>query len=241
MVEFKDIFSVRKPIIGMIHLAGDKEEKVERAVREMEIYDKYLVNGVIIGDYHGDVDDVYEVLEAVQGTDFRFAKGVNILGDYEESFMLADEFGASFIQIDCTQFSSGSRKEGYLRKRSLYEDIAVLGGVRSVGRPTITRKSLEQDIESAMPLCEAIVITRNATGEEIPIRKLEDFDEITPEDYPLINGTGVNRDNLYEQMRFVNGAIIGDGLKLQRDTKLGADPEEVKYIMNQMKGIRKLG
>ncbi|MDD5192131.1 MAG: hypothetical protein PHH54_00860 [Candidatus Nanoarchaeia archaeon] len=61
--KFEKLFSVRKPIIGMIHLAGKKEEKVERALEELMIYQEEGVNGAIIEDYHGTYTDICDTLE----------------------------------------------------------------------------------------------------------------------------------------------------------------------------------
>ena len=55
-----------KVVIGMIHLAGrDREERVDRAVKEVMIYKEEGLGGFIVEDYHGDVEDVEAVLEVL--------------------------------------------------------------------------------------------------------------------------------------------------------------------------------
>lgn len=49
---FETTFQIHKPIIGMIHLAGENSQnKVERALEELIIYKQEKVDGAIIGSY----------------------------------------------------------------------------------------------------------------------------------------------------------------------------------------------
>ena len=51
-MKLQDIFNNSKPIIGMIHLAGDtQKEKVSRALEELELYEQEGVDGAIIENY----------------------------------------------------------------------------------------------------------------------------------------------------------------------------------------------
>jgi len=51
-MQFRDLFQSKKPIIGMIHLAGrDKEERMQRALEELQLYQEEGVDGAIIGSY----------------------------------------------------------------------------------------------------------------------------------------------------------------------------------------------
>ena len=62
-MEFNALFNVKKPTIGMIHLAGsNKSERVRRALEELTIYEREGINGAIIEDYHGNFEDVENVV-----------------------------------------------------------------------------------------------------------------------------------------------------------------------------------
>ena len=63
MPNLKRIFGIKKPVIGMIHLAGDGlNAKIDRALEELNIFDEEGINGAIIEDYHATPRDVYETI-----------------------------------------------------------------------------------------------------------------------------------------------------------------------------------
>lgn len=234
-MEFKDIFPMPKPIIGMLHLAG--EDPVERALEERQIYADAGLEGVIVENYHGTVKDVIDVLEAMRGAYLWPIKGINILGDYEKSFELAEDFGCSFIQIDSVQFSSKKERERYLRVRRTHVDVVVLGGVRFKYQPS-TGRSLKEDIEDAWPLCDAIVTTGTGTGIETPIQKLIDFREVMPPDAYLIEGAGVNAKNAYSHAKYHDGVIVGSAFKPGGDTYEMAERPLVELVKDPIKRAR---
>jgi len=60
---FRELFFTEKPIIGMIHLAGERGNgKIKRALKELCVYEEEGVGGAIIEDYHGSFEDVCEIL-----------------------------------------------------------------------------------------------------------------------------------------------------------------------------------
>ena len=88
----------------MIHLAGDKP--VARALKEIEILHSEGIDGIIVENYHGDVETVRLVLSEL--SDYKGALGVNILpNNFAEAFYLSDEYGADFIQLDYIAGAAG--------------------------------------------------------------------------------------------------------------------------------------
>lgn len=165
-MRFRKLFK-KKPVIGMIHLAGLKrDERVFRGLAELELYQEEGVAGVIIEDYHGDAHDVYNLLMKTEKRGLKIVRGVNVLRNPYSAFELADEFGAGFIQFDSVQANSlDSRLYQELRRR--FPEIVVLGGVefkytQPSGNP------LEIDLENASKICDAVVTTGMGTGIETP-------------------------------------------------------------------------
>jgi len=234
MNKLQEIFSVEKPIIGMIHLAG--EDPVKRALKELKIFEQEGINGAIIEDYHGSPDDVFRTLKASRN--FNIVKGINILRYPYSTFALAHEFGAQFIQFDSVQTSdltlTGLDEYNTLRKK--YPNIAVLGGV-GFKYKSPTGNSLEIDLEEAKPRCEAIVTTGEGTGMETPIEKLKQYKELLKE-FPLVVGAGVTQNNVYEQLTIVDGAIIGSSFKPGQNTRLPIDRKKVHSLMEIVKQIK---
>ena len=97
----ENLFDVKKPVIGMIHLAGDNP--VDRGIDELKIYQEEGVEGAIIENYHGSSEKVYQLLKKSNSVGLKIVRCVNLLGDYSRSFKLAKEFGGKFVQLDSVQ------------------------------------------------------------------------------------------------------------------------------------------
>ena len=234
-LRFYELFKEKKPIIGMIHLAGhSREDKHQRALEELAIFDEYKVDGAIIENYHGDVQDVYDLLKHTQH-DYNLIKGVNILGRPELGFQFAREFGAKFVQFDSVQ-STDIIIEEYNQERDLYRDILVLGGVR-FKYTTPTGLPLKQDLYETIPRVDAIVTTGAGTGKETPLQKLKSFKELM-NGFPLVVGAGVTLNNLEDQLKVADGAIIGSYFKPHGNTELKIDKIRVREIMDLVFKIR---
>ena len=97
---FLDLFPVKKPVFGMLHFKGEnRQDKLDRCLREAEIYRDNGVDAVIVEDYFGDAEDVKAGLELLKGKG-GFTIGVNILDNWELSWEYAKKYGADFIQVD---------------------------------------------------------------------------------------------------------------------------------------------
>ena len=231
--KFHKVFTIKKPIIGMIHLAG--EDKVKRALEEIAIFEEEEIDAVIVEDYHGKYKDVYKTLKQSSKQPFKIIKGVNVLIDPYSSFELANEFGAKFIQFDSVQTPDLNLKR-YNKLREDYPKIIVLGGI---GFKYIapTGNPLEVDLNEGKERCDAIVTTGRGTGIETPTEKLKEYKRLLKY-FPLIVGAGVNLNNAYEQLSITDGAIVGSYFKPGENTYLPIDRKKVKDLMDVVKEIR---
>lgn len=127
-MSLESLFGTQKPIIGMIHLAGRRREKLRRAEKELNIYSEEGIDAAIIEDYHGTPRDVKNCLEMVEGRE-DITIGVNLLRNPYRGIELASRYGAGFVQFDNIQTEFLDLKE-YTRLRKSYPQISVLGGVR---------------------------------------------------------------------------------------------------------------
>lgn len=232
--DFKTLFPVPKPVIGMIHLAGkDSDDKLHRALEEMRIYNDEGVDGFIIEDYHGTVADVINVAKYSRWYDV--VRGINILGKPFETFVTAAHSQCQFIQLDSVQ-TPDLALQSYNQFREEHPDLVVLGGVGfKYTKPT--GNSLEKDLAEGMSRCEAIVTTGEGTGIETPIRKLRNYRRIMG-DFPLISGAGVTAGNVYEQLQVADGIIVGSYFKPEGNTQLKVDRTLVKKLMDAVRDFR---
>ena len=66
-MEWKEVFTVDKPVLAMLHLMGSTHADVlERAKKETDLLFEAGVDAVIVEDYFGDVEDVEAVLQWLQ-------------------------------------------------------------------------------------------------------------------------------------------------------------------------------
>ena len=233
--KFRDLFQIEKPIIGMIHLAGDnKRDKTRRALEELAIYEGEGVSGAIIEDYHGTTNDVIETLKESSRLGFNIFRGVNILRNPYAGFDLAQRFDLKFIQFDSIQTKDLNTRL-YEGKRTKYPSIVVLGGV---GFKYIapTQNPLEVDLREGISKCEAIVTTGDGTGIETPLNKLREY-KVLLREFPLVIGAGVNINNVYDQLKIADGAIIGSYFKPYANTHLPIDRKKVHDLMEIIKEV----
>lgn len=236
-----------KSIIGMIHLSGVnmmqpmpsqyRQDPVERALKEIEIYERCGLQGIIVENYHGSVDQVIEVLKRVKTT---MDIGVNILpNEYADAFEIADKYGAKFIQLDFISGKYERNKEidvtDYLEYRNRYSNISVLGGVWPKYYVPVKGSDLERDIVNAKSMCDAVVVTGSGTGKETPFDKIKFFRDKLG-NFPLIIGAGMTVDNI-SQLKIADGAIVGSYFKPNSNTGMMVDEVLVSNFMNKVNVI----
>lgn len=237
------VFGTAKPIIGMIHLKGtDDKDIFRRAVREIDTLNRNDIDGIMIENYFGDDYNVTEVLEYLHTFRSDLIYGVNILNDYYRAYELADQYGASFIQVDSV---SGhlSHYDDMIFKKSIKilrdtSNTILLGGVRFKYQPYLSNKPLEEDLKIGMERCDAIVVTGTGTGIETDLHKIQEFRNIIG-DFPLIVGAGLTPDNCVPQLSIADGGIVGSYLKdNHRDDGEVTDVFTAEF-MNKVKTLRK--
>ena len=82
MNRLTETFATVKPILGMLHLAGDgPAAKLAQAEEEARIMAGEGVDGLVVENYFGEADDVERVLERLSGLDLGARLGVNVLRD----------------------------------------------------------------------------------------------------------------------------------------------------------------
>lgn len=242
-MNFKDVFPIEKPIIAMIHLKGDSREDIlSRAQKEADMLISSGVNALIIEDYFGDEEDVIAMLKWLKEERPHYCYGVNILQQFSKSYILAEEYGAKFMQVDSIA--------GHLvpEDDKLYEEecmqyynrnkVLILGGVRFKYKEVLSGRSVEEDLKIGMKRCHAIVVTGDGTGMNTDIEKIRQFREIMG-DFPLIIGAGLTKDNVAEQLYIGDGGIVGSFLKDTRQAEGYVSEAHTLEFMKEVLPLRK--
>lgn len=240
-MKFLEIFSEPKPVMAMLHLKGDnREERLERCLKEAAIYAENGVDAMIVEDYFGDEGDVEAALQLLQGKGY--CLGVNVLDNLPRSYELAEQYGAAFIQADSVSGHLAPEDDpafaemvaGY-RARG---DIGVIGGVRFKYQPVLSGRSLEEDLRLGMERCDAIAVTGVGTGSDSPTEKIAEFRAVCGEDFPLVVAAGVTPENAAEKLEVADAVIIGSALKDTGKDTGDVSPEKVREFMDAVRAIR---
>lgn len=258
---FKKIFP-RKPIIGMIHLAGiNSEDRIARAIREIKTYDKFGFDGALVENYHGSLHEVLQVMQRMQPkepNDSLYKKlkfwekqeklnlklGVNILSnEYDHAFPMVTSYGGSFIQVD--RIAGNYKGVGGIqnchydtyKNQKGNKEIVVLGGVWPKYYQPVDGSDLKADIEEAKKRAEAIVVTGAGTGIETSLDKVKLFRAYCGE-HPLILAAGATAENISNYWPYIDGVIIGSYLKKDRKTENELDLESIAKVTSEIQRLR---
>ncbi len=240
-MSFLDIFDVKKPIIGMLHLGGGTREEIrERAVLEIGQMYGAGVDAVLVENYFGSAADVEWALGYLRENCPGRVYGVNLLGDFAGSYAMAKQYGAAFMQADsvCGHLPP-HRDEAYANMIGSVRDgaVYVLGGVRFKYQPVLSGRSVEEDLRLGMERCDAIVVTGEGTGMNTDIEKIKAFRAVTGS-FPLVVGAGMTAETAREQLMNSDGAIVGSWFKEKGQAQNPVDPDRVSRFMDVVRSLR---
>ncbi|MCZ9880277.1 BtpA/SgcQ family protein [Arthrobacter sp. B2a2-09] len=215
---FTRTFNQPKPILGMLHLAGESAaERLDNAQGELEILRSRGMDGVVVENYFGDKTDVRNVLEWLEGKHPDLLVGVNVLHDHRLAFELARQFRVDFIQMDSVagHLLPDADADFAVELAELRGQVSsvLFGGVRFKYQPVNSGRTEAEDLVSGMDRCDAFVITGDATGQETDVSKVQRFRSVVGDSFPLIIGAGLTAANVQEQLEAADGAIVGSFLK----------------------------
>lgn len=244
--DFLSIFPTRKPVMGMLHLKGEGGDAIVRqACEEARALVNNGVDAVIVENYFGTPADAERVLYHFQREKVNFLYGVNILGNDEENFRMAAQYGAAFLQLDSVSGHLTVDEDepfgAFLENCRSHYSGAVIGGVRFKYQPYRSGRSLEEDLHIGMQRCDAIAVTGEGTGLPTPVEKLAEFRTIVGADFPLVVAAGVLPDSCAEQLRYADAAIVGSYFKDTYRDKGDVDPAHVRTFMDAVRCCRQEG
>lgn len=142
--------------------------------------------------------------------------------DYKASLAIAKAVGASFVRIpvftDTVIYANGiitpcARDAVMYRKKLQAEDILILADIQVkhtyMLNPQISLEASAHEAEAAG--ADVIVVTGASTGQAADATLIKSMRKVVK--VPLIVGSGVNKQNVKEQLAHANGAVIGSSLK----------------------------
>jgi uncharacterized protein len=236
---FLEIFKTAKPILGMLHLKGDNAKaRLKKAIIEADVYAECGINGMIVEDYYGDVSDVENALAYLSKERPKYILGVNVLKSFSRGYQLARQYGAKFMQIDsiCGHLEPKDEKSYFEMIDNFRKDakVAIIGGVRFKYQPTLSNRSLEDDLGIGIRHCDAIAVTGAGTGMSTGTEKINQFRDII-HDFPLVVAAGMAKDTVAEKLLVGDAAIVGSTFKDTRKDTGDVSAENVRDFMDEVR------
>ena len=238
-----ETFTTVKPILGMLHLAGDgAEAKLAQAEEEARIMAGEGVDGLVVENYFGDADDVERVLDRLCGLNLPARIGVNVLRDDARAFALAGRYPVAFIQVDSVAGHLAPEADAPFaeafeaRRRSV--PALLLGGVRFKYQPVLSGRPEADDVRIGAARCDVLVVTSDATGQPTDMDKVARFQAATDGAVPLLIGAGLTEANAAEQLAHADGAIVGSWFKHDHKDTGRVEAAHVARLMRAVRAIR---
>lgn len=264
---FHDLFGVKKPIIGMLHLPPLPGSPIYNGKGLKEVIDRALYDanelqegGVDALEVENFSDPTYypeevgpeltAAIAVISDHVIRAASkpvGICILADPKASLSVAHAVGAKFVRA--TFFTEASvdvsglvcpKPHELLRFRKFLDpSIKIFTDVHiKHSAPLVNRPLGDSALDAKYFLSDAVIISGTHTGKET---KLEDLKEAKDavEDFPVLVGSGFRKEQAEKILAIADGAIVGTSLKKDGVSSNVVDRNRVRELMEVIKEIRR--
>ncbi|MEE8680025.1 BtpA/SgcQ family protein [Tractidigestivibacter scatoligenes] len=260
MKSINDVIKVRGGfIIGMVHCLplpgspsyqGDINKVMEQAVEDAKTLERGGVDAVMVENTND--SPFTELISKTQVAALSAAtalvkKEVNIpvgvdasFNDCEASLGIAVANGCDFIRVPafvdtvvnwCGIVTPCAYKVIDLRKRLNAENVMLLCDIQvKHSNMLLSQVPIEESAKNAVAAgADAIVVTGTTTGEETPIDMIQRVKNVV--NIPVMAGSGINPNDIAEQFKIADGAIVGSTFKKGGLTTNPVDYELVRKLL----------
>lgn len=251
-------------VIGMVHClplpgttgyGGDLEKIYAQAVQDARTLEESGVDAVIVENMGDDpfgvtLELAQRITLAVATQKVRDAVSIPVgvdaaFCDWEAALTIAYSTGCQFVRIpvfvDTVEFYGGlitpcARECMRYRHLMGMDDIMVLADVQvKHTNMLLPQVSVVTSAKNAAACgADAIIVTGSAIGCETPIEMIERVKQVVK--VPVIAGSGVNAQNIDQQLHIADGAIIGSSLK---EGGIISNPISGKLVKEVLAGLKK--
>ena len=260
------LFGSKKPIIAMCHLhalPGDPQYDpgkgirwvIGKALQDLTALQDGGVDGVMFSNEYSipyltrveqiTVASMARIIGELKNK-IKIPFGVNVLWDPMATIDLAVATEASFARevfsgayagdfgVWNTDFGNTARH----RHRTHGDGIRLLFNIVPEAATYLANREIENIALSTIfnmnP--DALCISGITAGVETSLNLLKRVKEVVP-DLPVFANTGVNAENIKEQLAVVDGAVIGTGLKYDGKIWNDVDIKRVRELMHLVKSL----
>lgn len=254
---------MKKIIIGMLHLlplpgspnySGRMDDVLDRAKSDLENLLEGGLTKVNIENY-GDIPfpktpsspitiSSFTKIVTKLEQEFDFDFGIQVMrNDALSGMSIAHVTGASFIRVNVltgAMIAEEGIVEGDARplmelRKKLNSDVKVYADVLVKHAVPLGNQDLRLTAKATIErnMADGIIITGDITGEEASVDDLINLkDEI---DKPILVGSGINKDNVNNYLKYCDGVIVGTSLKENNMTNNPVSKENVKEFIKVVK------
>ena len=264
----KEVFTVKKPVIGMVHLPplpgspgfkGSLEELVERALRDARALEEGGIDGVIVENINDipypptsvPLETVTAMTVVVREVikEVSVPVGVNVLAnDYKAELAIAYATGAKFIRVENlvdyvvsdtgVLLPAASELQRYRKTLGAW-NIKILGDVQVKHTYPLVKKDIRESAIEAEKRGMADAVIITGTATGVAA-PVETLKAVKEVvSIPVFLGSGITAENISQYIKLADGFIIGTYLKVKGITTNPVDPERVKKLMNVVRELRR--
>jgi len=263
----RNVFHVDKPIIAMVHMRAmpgdpgyDKEKGLEwiyeLARADMIALQNGGVDAVMFSNefslpYLTEVEPITTATMAALVTQLKseleIPFGVNVLWDPVASIDLAVATGAKFVReiftgVYGSDFGIWNTNSGKVIRHQVAvggQDVRLLFNIVPESAAYLGDRDIADIARSTVFNNEpdGICVSGLTAGSETSTQTLKIVKEAIPDTFVFAN-TGVNQDNVADQLAIADGAIIGTAFKEGGSTWNPVSEKRVKELMAKIKGLR---
>lgn len=232
----------KRAVIGMVHClalpgtqgyAGDMDKITAQALEDAITLEKAGCDAIIVENMG---DSPFAEFLAVEQTAALAAISALVkskvslplgidaaMNDYKTAISTALAVGGDFVRlpvfVDTVEYSGCgilqpcAHDAMLYRKRIGAEHVEIFADIQvKHTHMLLPHVSIEDSARAARDNgADAIIVTGTHIGAETPIEIIEKTKKVV--DIPVIAGSGVNTENIREQLKIANGAIVGSSLK----------------------------
>lgn len=262
------VFAAPKPVIAMCHLQalpgdpgydrdGGVDRVVELAAREIENLQVGGVDGILISNefslpYLTKVEPItYVTMARIIGElrqSIRVPFGVNVLWDATASIDLAVATGAAFVReiftgVYASDFGVWNTDVGATARHRVAvggQDVRLLFNIVPEAAVYLAERDIGSVARSTVFNCRpdglcVSGLTAGAATDTSVLRTVKD----NAGDTPVIVNTGVNADNVTEQLSIADAAIVGTFFKQDGVFENPVDASRVERLMAEVHELRR--
>ncbi|MFZ4451686.1 BtpA/SgcQ family protein [Salibacterium aidingense] len=263
----KDVIGQEKSIIAMCHLRplpGDPfydQSKgmnfvIEEAKRDLHSLQEGGVDAVMFSNefslpYLTEVNpETVAAMARVIGQLMEHINvpfGVNVLWDAKRSLDLAAATGAQFVReiftgLYSSDFGMWDTNVGETIRHQQHigaGDVKLLFNILPEAASYIAERDIENIAKSTVfnNKPDALCVSGLTAGEQTDSQILKKVKRIVPNSVVLAN-TGVRLENLEEQLKIADGAVVGTAFKYEGIFENRVDPKRVETFMKKVKAFR---